>query len=139
MTRARALGLVVCVALGPALTACSSSPGASAPVRPGCHTAVAGTVQLALSDEVPVPVVRIAPGDCVAVTVPRSPFPRTATEPIRVAPGGRLRLVSDSLLANGTRAAYFLALHTGEVTVSSTVGIRTNVAVPEWSGLVIVV
>jgi len=75
----------------------------------------------------------------VAVTVPRSPFPHTPTEALRVGPEGRLRLVSDSLLANGTRAAYYFALRTGAVTVSTTVRIRTAVAVPEWSGLVIVV
>jgi len=54
-------------------------------------------------------------------------------------PEGRLRLVSDSLLANGTRAAYYSVLARGAVAVSTTVRIRTNVAVPEWSGLVIVV
>jgi hypothetical protein len=47
--------------------------------------------------------------------------------------------VSDSLLANGTRAAYYFAVRTGAVTVSTTVRIRTNVEVPEWSGLVVIV
>ena len=139
VTRTRVLAVVACVTLGPVLPACSSGPGASSTtVRPGCPTAV-GTVHLALSDRVPVPVVRIPPGDCVAVTVPRSPFPHTPTEPIGAVPADRLRLVSDSLLANGTRAAYFLALTTGAVTVSSTVSVQTDRAVPEWSGLVIVV
>ena len=138
MTRARALALVACVGLGPALMACSSAPSASTPVQPGCHT-TAATVHLALSDQVPVPVVRIAPGGCVAVAVPRSPFPQTPTEPLRVAPGGRLRLVSDSLLANGTRAAYYTALGPGTATLTTSVAVRTARAVPEWSGLVVIV
>ncbi len=96
------------------------------------------TVHLVLSDSVPVPVVRIPLGGCVAVSVPRSPFRRAPTGPTGVAPGGRLGLVSDSLLANGTRVAYYTALRGGTATISSTVTVRTDRAVPSWSGVVVI-
>ena len=139
MTRARVLALVACAGLGPALAACSSGPSASSvSVQPGCHTRAA-TVHLALTNTQPVPVVRTLPGGCVAVIVPRSPFRGSATEVPSVLPADRLRLVSDVVRADGTRTAYFVAVRTGTATVASTVSIRTAVAVPEWSGLVIVV
>jgi hypothetical protein len=75
----------------------------------------------------------------VAVTVPRSPFRHTPSEPTRSFPAGRLRLVSDSLLADGTRVAYYTATGPGTDTVTSTVTLRTDVVVPEWSALVIIV
>jgi hypothetical protein len=139
VTRARAAALAACVALIPIVASCSSGPSASRPsVRPGCHTRAA-TVHLALTNTQPVPVVRTLPGGCVAVSVPRSPFRGSATEVPVVLPADRLRLVSDVVLADGTRTAYFTAIRTGTATVSSTVRIRTQLAVPEWSGLVIVV
>jgi hypothetical protein len=139
VTRARVLALVACVALGPVLMACSSGPGGSSPtVRPGCHTEAA-TMHLALTNTQPVPVVRTVPGGCVAVSVPRSPFRGSPTEVPVVFPRNRLRLVSDVVLSDGTRTAYFTAIRTGTATVSSTVRIHTQVAVPEWVGLVIVV
>jgi hypothetical protein len=137
--RARALALVACAALAPVLMACSSAPSVtSTSARPGCHTRAA-TVHLALTNTPPVPVVRTLPGGCVAVSVPRSPFRGSATEVPAALPGDRLRLVADVVLADGTRTAYFTAIRTGTATVSSTVRIRTAAAVPEWSGLVIVV
>jgi hypothetical protein len=96
-------------------------------------------VRLALTNTQPVPVVRTLPGGCVAVSVPRSPFPGSATEVPAVLPADRLRLVSDVVLADGTRTAYFTAIRTGTATVSSTVRVRARAPVPEWSGLVIVV
>ena len=96
-------------------------------------------MRVTLSDGQPVPVVRTVPGGCVAVVVPASPFPGHATEVPRTTPGGRLHLVSNTLTAGGVRTAYFRALRTGTVTVSSTVPITTNQAVPEWSALVIIV
>jgi hypothetical protein len=139
VTRAHALALVACAALGPVLVACSSGPSATpASARPGCHTEAA-TARLALSNTQPVPVVRTLPGGCVAVSVPRSPFRGSATELPVVLPADRLRLVSDVVLSDGTRTAFFTAIRTGTATVSSTVRIRTAAAVPEWSGLVIVV
>jgi len=126
--------------LGAGLTACSSSNSGTATTATtaGCHTRAA-TVRLTLSDAQPVPVVRTVPGGCVAVSVPRSPFTGSATEPPRVTPDGRLHLVSDTVQAGGVRVAYYRALRTGTVTVSSTVRIDTNLAVPEWSGLVVIV
>ena len=139
MTRARAVALGACGALVPVLTACSSGPSASSlSVQPGCHTRAA-TVHLALTNTQPVPVVRTLPGGCVAVSVPRSPFRGSATEVPMVLPADRLRLVSNMVLADGTRIAYFTAIRTGTATVSSTVRIRSQAAVPEWSGLVVVV
>jgi hypothetical protein len=129
------------IVLAVGLTACSSSPGSDAPapvVTPGCHTAAA-TVHLALSDTQPVPVVRTVPDGCVAVRVPRSPFAGHVTEVPTVTPDGRLHLVSDTVSAGGVRTAYYRALRTGTVTVSSTVTVQTNLAVPEWSGLVVIV
>ncbi len=85
----------------------------------------------------PVPVVRIPRGGCVAVGVPRSPFAHHATDPTQIAPTGRLALVSDSLLPDGTRTAYYTALRGGTTTITSTVTVRTARSVPQWSGLVI--
>ena len=59
-------------------------------------------------------------------------------EPLTETPPGRLHLISDTLQPNGTRIAYYVALRPGAVTISSTVKIRTDQPVPEWSGLVIV-
>ena len=112
MTRVRAAALVACAALALLLMACSSGPSASPSVRPGCHTRAA-TVHLALTNTQPVPVVRTLPGGCVAVSVPRSPFRGSATEVPVVLPGDRLRLVSDVVLADGSRTAYFTAIRTG--------------------------
>jgi len=121
------------------LAACSPSTGSRpVPVVSGCPTAAA-TVHLALSDAQPVPVVRTVPGGCVAVQVPRSPFAGHATEVPTVTPDGRLHLVSDTVSAGGSRTAYYRALRTGTATVSSTVTVQTNVFVPRWSGLVVIV
>jgi hypothetical protein len=75
----------------------------------------------------------------VAVTVPRSPFRHAPTDPTRVAPAGRLDLVSDSLLPDGTRVAYYTALRAGTATVTCTISLHTGSVVPEWSALVIIV
>jgi hypothetical protein len=134
----RRAALLVCGTLGLTLLGCSSSPSRSAPPTtavPGCHTH-ASTVHLVLTDTQPVPAVRTAPGGCVAVTVPRSPFKATSSESPNVRPAGSLRLVSDTLHADGTRTAYFTAGQTGTATVTSTVAIKTGVAVPEWGGIV---
>jgi hypothetical protein len=134
----RRAALLVCGTLGLTLLGCSSSPNQGAsptPAVPGCHTH-ASTVHLVLSDTQPVPVVRTAPGGCVAVTVPRSPFKATTSESPKVRPTGSLRLVSDTLHADGTRTVYFTAGQTGTATVTSTVAIETKVAVPEWGGVV---
>lgn len=132
----------VCVVLaGLGSMACSStlaSTSSSTVAPPGCHTGEA-TVRLVLSDTAPVPLVRAVAGDCVAVTVPRSPFKGTTTQPLIAAPPGRLRLVSDSVLANGTRSAYYTAVRTGTATITSTVRIRTNGSVPRWNGIVVIV
>jgi hypothetical protein len=129
------------VLTGLGLMACSSpSTSTASPTvaAPGCHTGGA-TVHLVLSDTAPVPLVRVAAGDCLAVTVPRSPFKGTTSEPLTPSPPGRLRLVSDSLLAGGTRSAYYAAEGHGTVTITSTVRIRTHVAVPRWNGVVVIV
>ena len=136
----RRAALLACGTLGLALLGCSSSPNqnqsaSSTTAVPGCHTH-ASTVHLVLSDTQPVPVVRTAPGGCVAVTVPRSPFKATTSESPKVRPTGSLRLVSDTLHADGTRTVYFTAGQTGTATVTSTVAIETRVAVPEWGGVV---
>jgi hypothetical protein len=137
----RRWALVVGAALSVGLAACSSSSTSGVPstvAATGCHTRGAA-VGLALSDRQPIPVVRTVPGGCVAVSVPRSPFQGFATEVPRVSPGGRLHLVSETVLASGVRTAYYRVVRTGTVTVSSTVKIHTDVAVPEWSGLVLIV
>jgi hypothetical protein len=91
-----------------------------------------------MTDQQPVPVVRTPLRSCVAVSLFASPFRGTHTEPLKETPPGRLRLVSDTLQANGTRVAYYVATRPGAVTISSTVRIRTDQPVPEWSGVVIV-
>jgi hypothetical protein len=137
---ARRWALAACAALGVALVACSSSSTPSTPTAaaPGCHTNAA-TVHLVLTDGQPIPLVRVVPGGCIAVSVPRSPFKGVVTEPPRVTPPGRLHLVSDSVLPNGTRRVYYTALRTGTVTITSTVGVLTSVSVPEWNGVVVIV
>ena len=135
----RRWALVACSALGILLVACTSStssiPPAAAPA--GCHGTKA-TTHLVLSSQTPIPVVRAVPGTCIEVSVPRSRFPGKSTEPPHVTPQGRLRLVSDTLLPDGGRTAYYSAVHPGTATISSTVNIQTNLEVPEWSGLVLV-
>ena len=138
--RVRGVAVVACLLLGGATAACASGPGAvpTTVAPPGCHTPAA-TVHVVLSDRTPVPVVRTTPGGCVAITVPRSPFRHAPSDPTRTVPAGHLRLVSDSLLTDGTRVAYYVALRTGTATVTSTVSLHTDVLVPEWSALVIIV
>jgi hypothetical protein len=134
----RRAALLACGTVGLMLAGCSSNPSRSSPPTtavPGCHTH-ASTVHLVLTDTQPIPVVRTAPGGCVAVTVPRSPFKGTSTESPKVRPTGSLRLVSDTLHADGTRTVYFTAGQTGTATVTSTVAVKTRVAVPEWGGIV---
>lgn len=131
---------VVGAALALGLTACSSPSTSSAPTTvapPGCHTGAA-TVRLVLTDGQPIPVVRVLPGACIAVSVPRSPFRRAVTEAPMVNPSSRLHLVSDSVLPDGTRHVYYTARRTGAATVSSTVRIRTSASVPQWNGVVVV-
>jgi hypothetical protein len=96
-------------------------------------------VHLDMTNQQPVPVVRTPVGSCIAVSLFASPFRGTPTEALKETPPGGLRLVSDTLQANGTRIAYYVALRLGAVTISSTVKIRTGQPVPEWSGLVIVI
>ena len=131
--------MVVCSAVGLTLVACSSSPPTvpSAVAPSGCHGRRA-TTHLVLSSRSPVPVVRAVPGTCIEVSVPRSPFPGKDAEPPRVTPPGRLHLVSDTVVRNGSRTVYYSAVHTGTATISTTVDIQTDRAVPEWSGLVVV-
>jgi hypothetical protein len=97
------------------------------------------TVALHLSDTQPVPVVRVAPGGCVAVSVPRSPFRGHPSERPTVVPSDLLRRVSDSAQPDGARTDYFVAQRPGTATVTSTVAIRTAVEVPAWSGIVHIV
>jgi hypothetical protein len=130
--------LVACSGLGVGVAACSSAPPAPPTAAPtGCHGTPA-TGRLVLADTTPVPMVRAVPGTCIEVSVPRSGFPGKRTEVPRVTPGGRLHLVSDTLLADGGRTAYYSAVRPGTATISSTVDVQTNQAVPEWSGLVVV-
>ena len=130
--------LVTCAALGLVLAACSSAPPAAPTAAPaGCHGTKA-TAHLVLTDHAPIPAVRAVPGTCIEVSVPRSPFAGVPTAPPTVRPPGRLRLVSDTVLRNGGRTAYYSAVHAGAATVSSTVRVQTNREVPEWSGLVVV-
>ncbi len=135
----RIWAVTACSALGLSLAACSSSTrGASSTVAPAGCEGTRATAHLVLTGESPVPVVRAVPGTCIEVSVPGSPFPGRTTEPPDVTPPGRMRLVSDTVLRNGGRTAYYSAVHTGTATISSTVNIRTNAEVPEWSGLVVV-
>jgi hypothetical protein len=129
-----------CALLALVGAACASGPASTATTvaPPGCHTGAA-TVHVVLSDRSPVPVVRIPTGGCVAVTVPRSPFRHTPTGPTRTTPAGRLVPVSDSLLPNGTRVAYYTAARRGTATVVATVPLTTDQLVPQWSALVIIV
>jgi len=131
-----------CLVLTVVGAACSSGSGSASTgttvAPPGCHTGAA-TVHVVLSDQTPVPVVRIPTGGCVAVTVPRSPFRHTPTGPTRVVPAGRLVPVSDSLLPGGTRVAYYTAARPGTATVTATVPLHTDQLVPQWSALVIIV
>ncbi len=131
--------LCLIVGLGAGLSACSSSGSQSPPstAAPGCGNGRL-TVHLDMTDQQPVPVVRTPLGSCVAVSLFASPFRGTRTEPLKETPPDRLRLVSDTLQANGTRVAYYVATRPGAVTISSTVKIRTDQPVPEWSGVVIV-
>jgi hypothetical protein len=69
---------------------------------------------------------------------PKSPFDGVRTEAPRVTPPGRLQLVSDALNQDGTRTAYYSAHASGTATISSTVMIQSDLAVPEWVGVVIV-
>ena len=131
------VGLGLCLGLG--LSACSSTPQAApSTTAPGCRNGQL-TVHLDMTNQQPVPVVRTPVGSCIAVSLFSSPFRGTRTEPLKVTPTGRLRLISDTLQSNGTRIAYYVARGRGAVTISSTVKIRTGQPVPEWSGLVIVV
>jgi len=135
----RPWALLSCSVLGLTLVACSSSPAGvpSAVAASGCHGRPA-TAHLVLSSQSPVPVVRAVPGTCIEVSVPKSKFAGKDTEPPRVAPPGRLALVSDTVVGDGGRTAYYSAVHPGTATISSTVDIRTDLEVPEWSGLVVV-
>jgi hypothetical protein len=130
---------MVMAGLGVGLSACSSGSSQSTPstTAPGCRNGQP-TVHLDMTDQQPVPVVRTPLRSCVAVTLFASPFRGTHTEPLKETPPGRLRLVSDTLQADGTRVAYYVATRLGAVTISSTVKIRTDQPVPEWSGVVIV-
>ncbi|HEX3980409.1 MAG TPA: hypothetical protein VHW93_04260 [Acidimicrobiales bacterium] len=131
---------VLCLSAGSGvgLSACSSSasPGPST-TAPGCGNGQP-TVHLDMTDQQPVPVVRTPLRSCIAVSLFSSPFKGAHTEPLKETPPGRLRLVSDTLQANGTRIAYYVATRPGAVTISSTVKIRTDQPVPAWSGVVIV-
>jgi hypothetical protein len=132
--------LGVCLGMGLGLSACSSGAPQSTPstTAPGCRNGQL-TVHLDMTNQQPVPVVRTPVGSCIAVSLFSSPYRDTRTEPLQETPPGRLRLVSDTLQPNGTRIAYYVALQRGAVTLSSTVKIRTDQPVPEWSGLVIVI
>jgi hypothetical protein len=95
-------------------------------------------VSVVLSDRQPVPVVRLPPGECVEVTVPRSPFRHTQPETPKVVPAGRLGQIADSLRPNGSRRVVYLTRAPGAATLSSTVGIHTRDAIPVWSAVVLV-
>ncbi len=130
--------MVVGCAAGLTLVACGSSPNAPPAVAAAGCPGRPATAHLVLSSQSPVPVVRAVPGTCIEVSVPRSRFPGKADEPPRVTPPDRLRLVSDTVFPNGSRTAYYSAVRAGTATIASTVDVRTNLAVPEWSGLVVV-
>jgi hypothetical protein len=137
----RRVALVACAALTVALLGCSSGPARRATTTtavPGCHTH-SSIVHLLLSDAQPVPVVRVAPGECLAVSVPRPPFRGHASESPTLTPAGLLVRVSDSTLPDGARIDYFAVVASGTVRITSTVSVRTTVAVPEWVGIVHVV
>jgi len=44
--------------------------------------------------------------------------------------------VSDTLHPDGTRTAYYRAVGSGTVVISSTVDVHTSATVPRWSGIV---
>ena len=131
----RRAAIVVCAVLGLGSAACSSPPAAVA--SPGCHTS-GPRVEVHLSSQTPVPVVRIPPGGCVEVTVPRSPFRNTRTEPPTVDPSGHLQLDSDTLHPDGTRSAFYTATTAGTATIFSTVDIHTGLEIPQWSAVVVI-
>ena len=138
----RRLLLLACGAFGLGLgfTACTSTPNQgteSTVAAPGCHGS-SPAVHLALSNQQPIPIVHLPRGGCVEVTVPKSPFDGVRTEAPRVTPSGRLQLVSDALNQDGTRTAYYSAHASATATISSTVMIQSDLAVPEWVGVVIV-
>ena len=138
----RRLLLLACGAFGLGLgfTACTSTPNQgteSTVAAPGCHGS-SPIVHLALSNQQPIPIVHLPRGGCVEVKVPKSSFDGVRTEAPRVTPPGRLQLVSDALNQDGTRTAYYSAHASGTATISSTVMIQSDLAVPEWVGVVIV-
>jgi hypothetical protein len=91
---------------------------------------------ITLTDTLPVPEVTVPVGAEIVVTVPRWAW-GTATD-VNVTPGGILRDACAVLLPGGGRRTIFLAVSQGSTRVYATVEPASDLAMPAWSGEVIV-